>query len=157
MRLNIQIAHVNDSYLTELYTNAKIASLMNTDSGVDLYCPEDVLVKAKETKFINLGIKCSATVYNNGIWQPQAYHLYPRSSLSKTPLRLANSVGVIDSGYRGPIIAAVDNIRDEEYLVKKGTRLFQICAPDLSHIDFNIVTYLDVTARGEGGFGSTGI
>ena len=47
--------------------------------------------------------------------KPTAYYLYPRSSMgSKTPLRLSNSVGIIDAGYRGNIIGVVDNISDRE-------------------------------------------
>ena len=162
MKLNILITHSDTRFLSKLYTDSKIASMggsstkIHFDSGVDLYCPDNILVDPGETKFINLGVACAATKYNHGIYQPAAFYLYPRSSLSKTPLRLANSVGIIDSGYRGNIIAAVDNISDEGFLVKKGTRLFQICAPDLSMIDFDLVDKLDKTTRGEGGFGSTG-
>ena len=124
------------------------------DSGVDLHVLEDVIIKPGDTCIIDLGIKCSASITGKNI--PTAYYLYPRSSLSKTPLRLANSVGIIDSGYRGHIIAAVDNISDTEFMIKKGTRLFQICAPDLGFVYFNIVSKLDKTVRGDGCYGSTG-
>ena len=50
----------------------------------------------------------------------------PRSSISKTPLRLANSIGLIDGGYRGEIMACCDNIKDYEYTIEKGQRLFQL-------------------------------
>jgi dUTP pyrophosphatase len=86
--------------------------------------------------------------------------MMPRSSISKMPLRLANSVGIIDAGYRGNLIAAVDNIdKATVYNVAPDTRLFQICSPDLSV--FLKVEVVDVipggpTLRGEGGFGSTG-
>ena len=162
MNLNICVDHYDKLALEKLYTEAKIKSLggsskkIHLDSGVDLYCPDHVLVKPKETKFIDLGIKCSATSSITGMNNPTAYYLYPRSSLSKTPLRLANSVGIIDSGYRGHIIAAVDNISDTEFLIKKGTRLFQICAPNLGFVYFNVVSELDKTVRGDGSFGSTG-
>ena len=162
MFLNICVDHVDKYNLEKLYTEAKVKSLggssnkIHLDSGVDLYCPDYVLVKPKETKFIDLGIKCSATSGVTGKDIPTAYYLYPRSSLSKTPLRLANSVGIIDSGYRGHIIAAVDNISDTEFMIKKGTRLFQICAPDLGFVYFNIVSKLDKTVRGDGCYGSTG-
>jgi len=56
----------------------------------------------------------------------KAYYLFPRSSISKTPLRLANSIGLIDGGYRGEIVAMVDNIYDEDYEVKEGERYFQL-------------------------------
>ena len=90
--------------------------------------------------------------------------MYPRSSTgTKTPLRLSNSVGIIDSGYRGNIISAFDNRSNtgEAFKVVKGMRAVQICPPDLSYpIVVKLVeseTELGVTNRGEGGFGSTGV
>jgi len=84
-----------------------------------------------------------------------SYYLYPRSSISKTPLRMSNSTGIIDAGYRGNIIAKVDNNSNEEYKIEKGTRLFQICAPSLEEIELEVVDELSDTSRGCGGFGST--
>ena len=75
---------------------------------------------------------------------------------SRTPLRLANSVGIIDAGYRGEICAIIDNIKDEPYSIECGTRLFQICSPTLEPIEYDIVNSLSETTRGVGGFGSTG-
>jgi len=83
--------------------------------------------------------------------------MYPRSSISKTPLRLANSVGIIDSGYRGELQAPVDNFSCQKYIVEEGQRLFQICSGDLTpFFNIKIVDSLDQTDRGAGGFGSTG-
>ena len=80
----------------------------------------------------------------------------PRSSISKTPIRLCNSVGLIDAGYRGEIMAAVDNIKQEDYTISVGQRLFQIVAMDGSPLSFELVDELSSTSRGAGGFGSTG-
>jgi len=80
----------------------------------------------------------------------------PRSSIAKTPLRLSNSIGLIDSGYRGEIMAAVDNIKTEDYTVEPGQRLFQLVAMDGASIHFELVDELSETTRGSGGFGSTG-
>ena len=80
----------------------------------------------------------------------------PRSSISKTPLRLCNSIGLIDAGYRGEIMAAVDNIKQEDYTINSGQRLFQIVAMDGSPLSFELVIKLSTTGRGAGGFGSTG-
>ena len=122
------------------------------DSGLDLFCPNDILVKSGQTVKIDLEIRCEALKDNrNNV----SYYLYPRSSIVKTPLRLANSVGIIDAGYRGNIMAFVDNIKDEDYLIEKDTRLFQICSGDLSPITFELVNDLSDTSRGEGRFGST--
>ena len=86
-----------------------------------------------------------------------SYYMYPRSSMgSRTPLRLSNSVGIIDAGYRGNLCAYVDNIKTQPYTINSGDRLFQICSPNLEAIQFSIVNQLSDTQRGDGGFGSTG-
>ena len=119
------------------------------DAGLDLYILENQTFLPGETKLLKLGISC----------EPQdgkAYFLMPRSSISKTPLRLANSLGLIDGGYRGEIMAACDNIKESNYTVEKGQRLFQIVAADCSAISYTIVDELSETSRGSCGFGSTG-
>lgn len=136
--------------LEEQYTNH--SHYHEGDSGLDLFCPENILVKAGETVKIDLQIQCEA-LKNNG--SNMSYYLYSRSSIVKTPLRLANSVGIIDAGYRGNIMAYVDNIKTEDYIVERGTRLFQICSGDLSPLTFEMVNQLSETTRGIGGFGST--
>ena len=75
---------------------------------------------------------------------------------SRTPLRLSNSVGIIDAGYRGNLCAYVDNIKQNPYTVNRGDRLVQICAPNLEPINFSIVNQLSGSQRGNDGFGSTG-
>lgn len=89
-------------------------------------------------------------------------NVYPSDCLivvitgSKTPIRLSNSVGVIDSSYRGQLMAIVDNVSDEAFTLKKGERYFQVCAPDLGPISFEFVDSLSESTRGVGGLGSTG-
>ena len=119
------------------------------DAGLDLYVLEDLHFKPGETKAIKLGISCEP---EDGI----AYYLFPRSSISKTPLRMANSIGLIDGGYRGEIMAVCDNIKSEDYTVEKGQRLFQLVAADSSPIEYELVEKIEMTTRGAGGFGSTG-
>ena len=127
------------------------------DSGLDLYCPETITVNPGETVSINLQIRCEAfDVIDNNIRKNISYYLYPRSSLVKTPLRLANSVGIIDAGYRGNICAVVDNIKNEPYIIEQGQRLFQLCSPNLEPIEYVITDTLSNTCRGSNGFGSTG-
>ena len=125
------------------------------DSGLDLFCPETITINPGETVKINLQIKCEA-LSNDG-QRNVSYYLYPRSSIIKTPLRLSNSVGIIDAGYRGDIIACVDNIKNESYTITQGDRLFQICAGNLEPIEFQLANDLSNTQRGFGGFGSTGL
>jgi len=119
------------------------------DAGLDLYVLENIHFEAGETKAIKLGISCEAK-------KGGSYFLFPRSSISKTPLRMANSIGLIDAGYRGEIMAVCDNIKDFEFKINKGDRLFQLVSADLSAINFKIVNNLSETDRGIGGFGSTG-
>ena len=119
------------------------------DAGLDLYILEDQTFIPGETKLIKLGISCEPE-------DGKAYFLLPRSSISKTPLRLANSVGLIDGGYRGEIMAPCDNIKTEPYTVEEGQRLFQLVASDCSPISIEIVSELSGSSRGDGGFGSTG-
>jgi len=119
------------------------------DAGLDLYVLQDDTFKAGETKKIKLGISCENQ-------DGKGYFLFPRSSISKTPLRMANSIGLIDAGYRGEIMAVCDNIKDYDFSIKKGDRLFQLVSSDLSDIEFTIVDELSDSTRGAGGFGSTG-
>ena len=111
------------------------------DAGLDVYIVEDQIINPGETTRIKLGISCENI-------HRKAYFLMPRSSISKTPLRLANSVGLIDSGYRGEIMAAVDNIKDIPHRLEVGQRLFQIVAMDGSEIHFDLTEELSQTSRG---------
>ena len=119
------------------------------DAGLDLYVLEDQTFKPGETGKIKLGISCENV-------DGKGYFLFPRSSISKTPLRMANSIGLIDGGYRGEIMAVCDNIKDYEFSISKGDRLFQLVSADLSSIEFEIVEDLSDSTRGKDGFGSTG-
>ena len=119
------------------------------DAGLDLYVLEDIEFNPGETKLIKLGISCEPE-------DGKAYYLFPRSSISKTPLRMANSIGLIDAGYRGEIMAVCDNISNKEYNLMIGHRLFQIVSSDSSPIIYQLKEDLSSTSRGTGSFGSTG-
>ena len=86
--------------------------------------------------------------------------MYPRSSISKSPLRLANNVGIIDAGYRGHLIGMFDLPSGNTEHIKKFDRYLQICAPGLVPIIVEVVNQKEdlgeETERGDGGFGSTG-
>ena len=131
------------------------------DCGYDLYVPETTRVPAGSRGFmVDLGIKCQMT-HEKFFFSPTeylSYYIYPRSSISKTPLRLSNSVGIIDSGYTGNLKIALDNLSDSDYEIKQGDRLVQLCHPTLTpfKVDVKITEAIRTTSRGEGGFGSTG-
>ncbi|KAL8273576.1 hypothetical protein Esti_002503 [Eimeria stiedai] len=124
------------------------------DSGLDLFIVEESTIAPGETKFLKLG--CAASMCNSE-GKAVSWLVLPRSSISKTPLRLANSVGLIDAGYRGELIAAVDNIKSEPFTVKKGDRFFQAVAFNGEGFNLQLVDALDQTTRGVGGYGSTGV
>ena len=147
--MKLLIKTENDTLKT-MYTNNQFYN--PGDSGLDLFCPETITIEPGETYKINLQINCEALSDSGNV----SYYLYPRSSIIKSPLRMSNCVGIIDAGYRGDIIACVDNIKDYPYEIKQGDRLFQICAGDLSPFTYELVDNLSNTRRGDGGFGSTG-
>lgn len=128
-----------------------------SDSGFNLVFPEDVTFTKGETRRVSLGVRGLMT--HDG--KPTGYLLMPRSSIAKTPLRLANSVGLIDAGYRGDLQVALD-ARDD-YTVRKGESLFQVVHPSLAPMSSGMTTDIEAAAgaawsseRGTGGFGSTG-
>ena len=142
------------------------------DSGFDLVCPTSKKIFKGNTTLYDLNVSCALylVTVNGGRLsfpvhserspiqsRPCAFYLYPRSSISKTGLRLANSVGIIDSGYRGHLLAALDCYQKDEEITK-GMRLVQLCTPDLQPISkVKIVEeHIGETERGAGGFGSTG-
>lgn len=143
----------NDEHIKQMYLNH--SSYHDGDAGLDLFCPEDIIIPAKTLGKVNFGISCEAL--SNDKMDGLSFYLYPRSSIIKTPLRLANSVGIIDKGYRGNLMGCFDNISEEDYLIEKGTRLVQICAPNLETISFELKESLSETSRGSGGYGSTGV
>ena len=162
MVLKIRVSDPSDD-LKDVYLKAvtshnnKIASSVGcVDAGFDLFVPRPQTMNQGALNKVDFGVQCSAyietdsgKVYNTG------YYMYPRSSLSKTKLRLANSVGIIDAGYRGNLIGMFDALG--EYNVLQNDKLLQICAPGLLPIVVEIVDDLgEQTQRGAGGFGSTG-
>jgi len=85
------------------------------------------------------------------------FTLEPRSSIYKTGFMMANGRGIIDSSYRGELMAPMISVGSNHTTVTAGTRLFQIIAPGLGFIsEVAYVDTLPTTVRGEGGFGSTG-
>lgn len=82
--------------------------------------------------------------------------VFPRSSVQSTGLRLSNCVGVIDSGYRGPVKAVFDVHDSSLAYYEAGDRFAQIMIIPYPPVEFEEVEELSSTERGDGGFGSTG-
>lgn len=118
-------------------------------AGLDLYCPFHIKVPADSQKKIPLGIAVEIPKGHMGI-------LVPRSSMSKTPLRCANSVGVIDADYRGELSIAYENVSCSDYTIFRGDRIAQLVIVPIAIVDVEEVNNLSETERGIGGYGSTG-
>ena len=147
-----------EEHNTNLYDNEN----SHKDSGFDLYNPEALEMKVNEANKMNLRVKCAMVKIDptNNVEIPCGFYLYPRSSISKTKFRLANNVGIIDSGYRGNLCGMFDVVNSvKNVLCPMHLRFLQICSPTLAPFEIFKVesdTELGSTLRGEGGFGSTG-
>jgi dUTP pyrophosphatase len=149
MPYTLQLLPVGDSAPTYYAT----ATRDNENAGYDLYVPADVTFEPGQKMLVSMNV--SAVLI--GPSGPVHYWMLPRSSISKTGLLMCNSVGVIDKSYRGELMAYLWNTKDVPVTVKEGDRLVQIVAPDMGWISqVEVVAALDQTARGAGGFGSSG-
>ena len=136
--------------IKKLHPSAKIPKYAKAgDAGMDLYAVE----QGEADDHGNM-------VYRTGLAMeiPKGYVglLFPRSSVSKTTLMLANCVGVVDSGYRGPVKLRFKQINTAGQRYKAGDRVGQIIIMPVPNFEFEQVDELTDTSRGEGGFGSTG-
>lgn len=118
-------------------------------AGIDFYLPQPVRFKPNYSRKVPLGVAVEI---------PEGYVmlLIPRSSTWKTPLRMPNSVGVIDSDYRGEVCALLRNTSDYGFYAGAGERLVQGVIVPVPSVQIKEVDELSETSRGVGGFGSTG-
>lgn len=128
-------------------------------AGWDLYLPETVTLRPGEVS--RVGFQVAVAI-------PEGYVglLVPRSSAGvKLGVRLANTVGVIDSDYRGEVVAALTVsdkkvsslvVGEHEVVIHKGSRICQLVVVPVNVAPLKVVSSLPDTLRGEGGFGSTG-
>ena len=121
-------------------------------AGYDLYAclEEPINIKSNQTVKIPTGLAIEIPVGYAGM-------IFARSGLStKKGLAPANKVGVCDSDYRGEYIVALHNHSDNDVLVNPGERIAQLVVIPFLSVDFVETDELNDTARGSGGFGSTG-
>jgi len=139
--------------------NAMVAGRRATDSGFDIPMLHQYVTASSNIPLhtFNLHIRVAAASEN----KLMPCLLLPRSSLAVTPYRLANSIGLIDQGYRGEVKAKVDVIESGQHVVEQGARLFQICQHNFLPWDRIEIVRLPNELpmpndnRGSGGFGST--
>jgi dUTP pyrophosphatase len=121
----------------------------DSDAGADIYSLEEVTLKPHTTALIRTGIKVAI---------PGGYEIQirPRSGLSlKTPLRVANAPGTIDSAYRGEVCVIMENTGNISQTIKAGDKIAQMVIAPVPMIVWEETDTLDDTDRGDGGFGST--
>ena len=143
--MKIKIKKLNENATIPTYGSLYAA-------GADLYgcIEEDTVIKSGETKLIKTGLAIELPI-------GYAAFIYARSGLaSKRGLAPANKVGVIDCDYRGEIMVALHNHSDVQQTVAKGERVAQMVIAPYITAEFTEVDELSDTARGDGGFGSTG-
>lgn len=149
-QLNIKICSSKKD-VEEFYQ--KFTSHHQGDCGIDLVFNEDVLVDSFAVGTLDFGIQCEMIDTETNTFS--SYYLVPRSSIANTSFQLANSVGIIDAGYRGNLKAKVRNFNPNTPISFPKGSYFQIVAPDLKPIQVTIVDKLSETTRDDGGFGST--
>lgn len=116
---------------------------------VDVSSAEDITVRPNRHEFVRTGMSVELP-------EGTAMLLFPRSSLGLSGLIMTNSVGVIDADYRGEILISLYNTGYKSVDIKAGQRIAQAMLVKPCKIEFVPVESLTVTARGDGGFGSTG-
>lgn len=120
-------------------------------AGMDLYTAEKTIIYPGETVTVRTGIAVEIPPGFVGL-------VFPRSGLSlRTDLRMPNSAGVIDSDYRGEVHGIFQNTGDGIITIDKGMRFAQMIVSPFVACDLVESEDLGETARGEGGFGSTGM
>lgn len=137
------------------HPNAILPRFIHTeDACADIYIPEDVVVKANARgQKIDIGLRAAIPAG----WELQ---IRPRSGMSmKTPLRVSNTPGTVDSSFIGPIGILFDNLSGEDYTIKAGDRVAQFALKPVYTFDVEEVENVEdwkQSDRGDAGFGSSG-
>lgn len=149
-QLNIKICS-SDTDIINYYQN--FTNHYFGDSGIDLLTLDYINVEPFKIGTLDFKIQCELIDLETNNFS--SYYLVPRSSIAKTNFMMANSIGVIDAGYRGNIIAKIRNMNPNEVETVNNSSLFQIIAPDLKPMRINIVKELSLSLRNAANFGST--
>ncbi len=143
----VKIKRLNDGVELPFYATSGSAG-MDLRASLD----EPVVLKPGEIQFIPTGIAVSLPNADLGAF------IFARSGLAcKFGIALANSVGVIDSDYRGEIKCALINLGKSDFTVNNGDRVAQMVFMPVTQVSLHETDNLDETERGAGGFGSTGL
>ncbi|MDD2401578.1 MAG: dUTP diphosphatase [Clostridia bacterium] len=140
-------------YIEKCHLEARIPSYARCgDAGMDIYAVEDTIIQFGKTVIVKTGLKVA-------IAEGFEIQIRPRSGMSiKTPLRVANSPGTIDAGYRDEIGIIMHNTSTEQdYQIKKGDRIAQMVIQKVPMIEWIPVENVEKIGENRGGgFGSSG-
>lgn len=145
MRLKVQYTPDGE----RIYRDHPLGYAHAGDAGIDLRTTTAEDIAPGETRIVGTGVRMEI---------PEGYVglCFPRSGLaSKKGVTLANCVGVIDSGYRGEVMAPLRNQSGEHAFIDRGERVFQLIVMPFPSIEV-VEGPVSDTERGDGGFGSTG-
>ena len=121
------------------------------DAGLDLHAAEELTIAPGERTAVSTGLQVAVPDGWVGL-------VHPRSGLAlRHGLTVVNAPGTIDAGYRGELKVLLVNLGEETVEVARGDRVAQLLLQPVGHAEIVEVDALDVTKRGTGGFGSTGV
>lgn len=121
------------------------------DAGADLKSCEDTIIPANGRTLVHTGVYAAIPHNHVGL-------VCPRSGLALNQgLTVLNAPGIIDSNYRGEVCVILRNMGESAFEIHEGDRIAQIVFLPYAHMQFEPVTELDSTERGDKGFGSSGI
>lgn len=142
-----RLPHHGDLPLPSYQTTGSAGMDLTAAIGAD----ETIVLKPGERRAIPTGLAIALP-------QTLEAQVRPRSGLAlKSGITVANAPGTVDSDYRGEIQAILINLSDKDFPIKRGDRIAQMVIAPVIQIAWNDVADLDETARGAGGFGSTGV
>lgn len=120
------------------------------DAGLDLRAVDDYIIPAGQSKMVRTGLHVEIPDGCVGLE-------FPRSGLGSKGITLRNAVGVIDSGYRGEVMAALWNTTDSSFKVERGDRVVQLVVVPYVPCIVQACEELSDSERGNDGYGSTGV
>lgn len=143
-KVQVKIKKLSDNAVIPIYAHG-------IDSGMDLTAASLLIDEKPHYGYYEYGLGFSVSI-------PKDYVglIFPRSSISKTGMILANSIGVIDPGYLGEVKCRFKYIKGTK-AYEVGDKIAQLIIIPRPQIEFVEVTELEQSERGQGGFGSTGV
>lgn len=145
-RVEVQVKRLNNGAGLPLPNYASDGA-----AGMDICAAEGLVLKIGKRHAVATGFAFAI---------PHGYEVQvrPRSGLAlKHGITCLNTPGTVDSDYRGEVKVILANLGDEEFTIERGDRIAQLVVAPVTHAAMLEVDALDDTARGSGGFGSTGV